>query len=51
MSVQEVLGWMAGAYVILTYLAHKLFPHAENISASDPRYTRNYDSTASQHMP
>lgn len=38
MTVPEVLGWIGGGYVILTYLVDKLFPRSENISANDPRY-------------
>lgn len=37
-SILHVFGYVCGAYVLLTYLADKLFPRAENISANDPRY-------------
>lgn len=38
MTIPEVLGWIGGSYVILTYVVSKLFPRSENISASDSRY-------------
>lgn len=37
MNVPEALACVGTAYVVLTYLAHKLFPRAENVRANDPR--------------
>jgi hypothetical protein len=36
--ILDILGYVAGAYVVLAYLGSKLFPRTENVSASDPRY-------------
>lgn len=36
--ILDAIGYVAGAYVVLTYLADKLFPRTEIVSSNDPRY-------------
>lgn len=46
MTVPVVLSAIGTAYLVLTYVASKMFPRAENVSSKDPRY---YDSTTDRH--